>query len=385
MQDAPRFLITNCVPLNGGDEALLRAAIESLSHRFPGSSFTVLCKNLALCRQHLPDLDIASDLEFCETPHERAAVLQRYHSADIVLSAPGGFFHDHYAIDARLDGLETALNLGKPVILFGQSIGPFWKPESITRIRDVFNRVDRICVRDEISINHLRSCGVDESRFTLTADVAFLWRDLAPQLFTHKSGLISNIGLCSRAWPLKDQTSISHTVRKTAALCEHLLQDRSRSVTLISTCQGIPGYWDDSKLSREVLASLPRELSDRCRVDDIRRSPRKLIRALGSLDAFIGMRLHGCLLAMLGGTPAMGLAYEPKTPEIFGQMGLADYQLPFTTATSDWIAAADKFLASAKSIRDALPAKLDDRSSQANINIEEVARCLSRPAASSAA
>jgi polysaccharide pyruvyl transferase WcaK-like protein len=110
-----------------------------------------------------------------------------------------------------------------------------------------------------------------------------------------------------------------------------------------------------------------------------------LIAALGSLDAFIGMRLHGCLLAMLGGTPAMGLAYEPKTPEIFGQMEFTGYQLPFTTAASDWIATADKFLASADSIRAALPAKLDERSRQANINIEEVARCLSRPAASSAA
>jgi colanic acid/amylovoran biosynthesis protein len=385
MLNQPRFLITNCVPLNGGDEALLRAAVESLHRRFPGASFTVLCKNLPLCRQYLPDLNLAADLEFCETPDERAATLSAYHDADIVLSAPGGFFHDHYAIEARLVGLEAALNLGKPVILFGQSIGPFWKPDSISRIREVFNRLDRICVRDQISLDHLRACGVDSARVSLTADVAFLWRDLAPDLFTPKSTPIRNIGICIRAWPLKDQVSIAQTVQKTVALCAHLLQDPSCALTLISTCQGIPGYWDDSKLSREVVASLPREFAARCHVDDIRRPPRELIRALGSLDAFIGMRLHGCLLAMLAGTPAMGLAYEPKTPEIFTQMGLENYQLPFSASARDWIAKADDFLKSAQPIRAALPTKLDERARQANINIEEVARCLSRPVASSAA
>src|SRR4051812_43177023 len=105
----PRFLITNCVPLNGGDEALLRATIEGLSRRIPGCSVGVLCKSVALCRKYLPDLELASDLEFCESAEERHAVLDMYRSADLVISAPGGFFHDHYAIDARLDGLETAI------------------------------------------------------------------------------------------------------------------------------------------------------------------------------------------------------------------------------------------------------------------------------------
>src|SRR5947209_17363785 len=98
MGNGPRFLITNCVPLNGGDEALLRAAIEGLTRRFPESSVGVLCKNVALCRRYLPDLELAADLEFCESPDERQAVLEMYRAADMVISAPGGFFHDHYAI-----------------------------------------------------------------------------------------------------------------------------------------------------------------------------------------------------------------------------------------------------------------------------------------------
>ena len=56
------FLITNSVPLNGGDEALLRATVESLGQSFPGSNVTVLCKDVELARKYLPDLDLESDL-----------------------------------------------------------------------------------------------------------------------------------------------------------------------------------------------------------------------------------------------------------------------------------------------------------------------------------
>jgi polysaccharide pyruvyl transferase WcaK-like protein len=38
------------------------------------------------------------------------------------------------------------------------------------------------------------------------------------------------------------------------------------------------------------------------------------------MDAEIGMRLHGALLSMLGGTPAMAIAYEEKTPGIFASL-----------------------------------------------------------------
>src|ERR1700751_4622155 len=91
-----KFLITNSVPLNGGDEALLRALVAALVCRWPNSEVTVLCKDLPLCRKQLPDLHLASDLEFADTEESRRNTLECYRAADIVLSAPGGFLHDHY-------------------------------------------------------------------------------------------------------------------------------------------------------------------------------------------------------------------------------------------------------------------------------------------------
>ena len=58
------ILISNTVPLNGGDEALLRAVLESLRKRWPQSTITTLCKDLELTREFCPDLQLGSDLEF---------------------------------------------------------------------------------------------------------------------------------------------------------------------------------------------------------------------------------------------------------------------------------------------------------------------------------
>src|SRR5450432_1643421 len=194
------FLITNSVPLNGGDEALLRALSTSLTNRWPDSEVTVLCKDVELCRKQLPDLHLASDLEFANTEESRKSTLACYRSADVVLSAPGGFLHDHYSIEERLQGFDLALRLSKPLILVAQSIGPFWKPKSIKRVRQVLNRVSCICLRDDVSSQHLAKCGVEPSKIRITADAAFLWHGIAPEMFRPKSDSnVRLIGLSFRA------------------------------------------------------------------------------------------------------------------------------------------------------------------------------------------
>ncbi|HMO27309.1 MAG TPA: polysaccharide pyruvyl transferase family protein, partial [Tepidisphaeraceae bacterium] len=332
-------------------------------------------------RTLLPDLTLGAALEFARNDAERRSAKRLYGWADVVVSAPGGFFHDFYAIEPRLQGLEHALALDKPVILAGQSIGPFWKAESIARVREVFNRLAAICVRDDISRDVLDRCGVEPSRIVDGTDLAFLWRRLSPELFRARSSDVRHVGLCLRVWPLKDDASATETARKGAKLIEHLLVDPARRVTMISTCQGVPGYWDDSMLHDRVMRLLPDALRSRVVVDRARRAPEGLIRKLGSLDALVSMRLHGCLLAMLGGTPAAGLAYEQKTPQLYQQCGLDDLQIPFDAPIEQWIALVDRLLASVDTVHRGLPEMLETLSLQAQRTIEVITgsvACLSR-------
>ncbi|MEO5582010.1 MAG: polysaccharide pyruvyl transferase family protein, partial [Saprospiraceae bacterium] len=353
--------------------------IEALTERYPSSQFTVLCSQLELCRKYLPDINFASDLEFVTNEAEWKEVVTLYQEADIVISAPGGFIHDFYEIEDRLRGFEVALDLGKPIMIFGQSMGPFWKPASLKRVSHVMNRITSICVRDTISIKYLLDCGVAQSRISQTADAAFLWRHLAPAEFHLKAGPVKTIGLCFRVWPLGDTTGVIETVRKAKQLCIKLLIEEDRQLVFISTCQGVNGYIDDSLLALQVVEQLPFSLRSRCKIDRERRNPRSLMNAFGMCDAFIGMRLHGCIMAMLGGTPAMGLGYEHKTEEIFNQLGFGQYQVGFEKELDQWMECSNRFLNQITEIRLMLPKALDDINEMAQFNVKEVELCLRVP------
>jgi len=366
------LLITNAVPLNGGDEALLRATIESLIQNHPHCSITTLCKDVDTVRQRLTDLQFESDLEFAsEAGLEQVA--RQYHTADLVLSAPGGFLHDFYSIEPRLRGLEFALALGKPVVLLGQSIGPFWKPESLRRIPQVLNRVARICVRDAVSRQELLKVGVQSDKIQETADMAFLWRRLAPDLFQSRARPVRRIGVCFRTWPPGDAQAETRMLSKAVTLCHALLQPPDRELVFLSTCQGIAGYVDDSVLATRIAARLPAELQPRCRIIRERLGPTALIKNFAGCDAFVGMRLHGCILSMLGGTPAMGLGYENKTREIFSQLGLQPFQVHFESDVSEWLACAEHFLTQVDVIRSGLLARLEQACRRAELNLAVVA------------
>src|SRR6476659_5508705 len=177
--DKMRILITNSVPLNGGAESLLRATVESLQNRWPEADVTVLCNNPHNASPHLTDLSLDYDLEFVTCQRDRDRISRLYRSADVVLSAPGGFLNDFYPLSERLRGFEVAIALGKPVVLFAQSVGPFWTAESLRRVPEVLNRVSVICVRDAASKSCSVECGVNEKKIRETADAAFLWRHQA--------------------------------------------------------------------------------------------------------------------------------------------------------------------------------------------------------------
>jgi polysaccharide pyruvyl transferase WcaK-like protein/SAM-dependent methyltransferase len=359
------ILITNSVPLNGGDEALLLATVESLRARRPDGQITVLCRDADKARARFADLRIESDLEFVKNSSERIRVSNLYRAADLVLSAPGGFLSDHYSIEQRLRGFEVAIALGKPVVLFAQSIGPIWKHDSIRRIRDVLNRVSLILVRDAISEGYLVDCGVAREKIHQTADAAFLWRHLARELFQTKDGPVRSVALSFRTWPLGDQIEVEKTLFKAEQLCRQLLADPNRSLVFLSTCQGVAGYVDDSLLGLRIVERLPKELRHRCRVDRMRYAPRELMQQYGQCDASIGMRLHGCILSMLAGTPALGLGYEEKTQEVFHQLGLDAYQVPFTADIEEWVSGADRLLADIDGVRASLGQSLDRLASRA--------------------
>jgi colanic acid/amylovoran biosynthesis protein len=395
-----RFLITNSVPLNGGDEALLRATIAFLTDEFPNCHIKVLCKDVESCRRYCPDLELGSDLEFVRPStvasrlvlkargilhelvcfpiaprisfaslnKEERGIIDDYNFADLVISSAGGFLHDYYDIRQRLIGFEMALSLGKRVVIIGQSIGPFWKWRSMRLVRRALGRLDAILLRENHSLGHLRDSRVDQSRVFVSTDIAFYWRRMAPELYIAKRGPVRRIALSFRDWH-SDGVSVETIVQRAAELCRHLL-NRSADIDLVfvSTCQGVPHYADDSAVAKKIVRALPAMLQSRCAIDQRRYAPDRLIWRYSQMDAYIGMRLHGAILAMLGGTAAMAIAYEDKTPGIFATLGLEQFQVDHRQGAKRWISCAEVFMRCIDDIRVKLPTLLDAAAATLELN-----------------
>ncbi len=399
----PNILITNALPMNTGDEALLRGAVNALGKRWPDAQIRVLTKHVQRCKEWVPDLTLDTDLEYADGPrtrgirrHEtsvryarvwgwtertpnRARIRRWYQEADVVVSAPGGFLHDHYGVLDRLHGLEVAMDYGKPVVLFAQSVGPFWKRASLRAVPRVLNRLSAICVRDEISREHLLACGVCPDRIQVTADAAFMLHTQWPGLCRPKTAPVKMIGLSFRPWPTRDARSVRHTMEKAALLCKRLLAVPGREILFLSTCQGVPGYVDDSALAVRIVDGLSPDPCRRCRVDREHHDARSFVESARVCDAFIGMRLHGCLLSMLGGVPAMGLGYEHKTEQIFTQLGLRDYQVRFDRPVQDWLGCTERFLQDVPVLGPRLPAILQAAAERAERTVLAVEAALEGP------
>jgi len=144
-----KILIINSVPLNGGDEALLEATCQTLQQLFDRPQINILCKEYQLCRKMIPGYNFFSDHEYAQFDFGKSTlakikslikqklfafgftsffqqyqlletqaqkqVIQLYQEADLIISSPGGYLHDHYGYLERLKTFELLQSYAKPV------------------------------------------------------------------------------------------------------------------------------------------------------------------------------------------------------------------------------------------------------------------------------
>jgi colanic acid/amylovoran biosynthesis protein len=132
-----------------------------------------------------------------------------------------------------------------------------------------------------------------------------------------------------------------------AALVSDIVTRHGAEVTFISTCQGAGDYWtDDSVTAAAVVDGLDARLRKAVRIDRDFHTPWQLMSVLGRFDAVVATRLHVAILALLMGVPVLPIAYEFKTSELFGKLGLGGLVQDIEAVTPDGLCAAfEHFLA----------------------------------------
>lgn len=206
-------------------------------------------------------------------------------TADVVWSVGGGFLSSHYNYVFRLYIQLIARILGKKVVVFAQSIGPFNTRMSRLLIPNFLKRVDDLSVREPWSNDYLQKFKISP---TLTNDIAF-------NLQTTKAKRGNTVAICIK------NTSDNYD-KAILSFVGYLLQHETE-VILTSQTPADDHLLDTYRamLGTEKVTYIPYGFN-----------ARDLKKIYGECKLLIASRMHAIIFGSATGVPFISLAYEPK-------------------------------------------------------------------------
>jgi colanic acid/amylovoran biosynthesis protein len=366
-----RVLVTNCVILNGGDASIALGILQQLRSVYGGELEVAFADTQPeVARRYYPELDLRPVLlrRFVATrgihrrwvgvalrelniarfvaaarwpalrrllrPAERRE-LEAYESFDVIVSTGGTYLVETYPVWPRLAELRVGLALGKPLVMYTQSLGPFDVPYNRFWVRAIARRACAIFLRDGRSQNHLREIGADTTASMVIPDVAFAL-DM-PSAPAAQPGDGPVVVVSARSW--SDSDAMERYIAAMAQAIE-LLVARGFRVVLASSCQGIPEYVDDSVVAAAIADRLSVETRGAVTVDRAQRRPEELMSLLAQAQLAVCTRMHMAILSLNVGTPAVAVAYEFKSRELFEALGMPERVVDFAAIDGDALASA---------------------------------------------
>lgn len=251
----------------------------------------------------------------------RGPVRSRLAGFDVILdSGAGDSFTDSYGLK-RLVQIHTvqkaAHDLGVPVVMGPQTIGPFSTRLGRALARRSLGWMRAVVARDEVSGSASSKLGrpVD----AVATDVVFaLPRPATPRT---RDVILNVSGLLWGRNPHVDDVAYRASIRRTI---ETLLED-GRKVSLVAHVIGpdqLPKRRRAVDNDVPALRVLEHEFGGEPGFDAV--VPTDLSEArrmLGSASVVVGSRMHACLNALSMGTPAIPLAYSRKFGPLLADIG----------------------------------------------------------------
>jgi len=381
-----KVVITNTVAFNAGDAAILFGAMKLIRQAIgDDAQFLLLDRYGKAPGKYFTDLNFD---QFYITPFEdrrdgrftklwkRFEILRTrlrlpimpaaarrnvsiFRDADLVVATGGTYLVEHYNLDSSFLNLWLAINSGKPVCLFTQSLGPFNSARNIEWLKRIIPRARLVLLRDERSQRHLREV-TDSNNTVVLSDAAFALSDLdrlEQARKRHFPGTSPKIVISVRNWRFPGHSSPRDALAAyrecMRAVTEHLVRKYHATITFASTCQGAPEYWtDDSAEATLIAEGLPPDVASRVTVDRSFRKPNEIIDFLADMDLVISTRMHMAILALCAGTPVLPIAYEFKTEELFSGMNLGDWvQNISAMSPADAVALVDRYIGQLDELR----------------------------------
>lgn len=332
VKHTPRLLICgNYGATNIGDEAILQSIFQVVASTFPHAHIQVASANPALTTQQYKVETVekipAGLRSLWKAIFSRSLkrTLTAYRSADAVIFGGGGLFTDErpHAIFIWLLQILPAFWYKKPVLCFGQSVGPLMTRWSRFFVKKIFKGMKIVTVRDEASQLILHKMGVGNIH-VLPDPVFGLY--IANIKHTHHSDEHYErkpyIVLSLRPW-IKN----SEKHHKIVAEFVDWLFDTYHIKTFFVPFQSAQD--DDEKELLRVFSKLGHR--DAAEVLAHNEKTEDVLKLMKHATAVVGMRLHSLIFSTITHTPFLALSYSLKVVEVVRQLGMDNYLSEYRT------------------------------------------------------
>jgi len=282
---------------NSGDDALLKAMINSLRELKEDISITVLSQSPA---------DTAKTYGVNAVPRfkflEISKILKR---TKLLISGGGSLIQDitsRKSLMYYLWIIKQSLKRGAKVMLYANGIGPVVRPGNKRKAAKVLRNVDMITLRDEQSREVLENLGLSTENVIVTADPAFCLEAKAVDV-SKICGFGESEKYCVisvRPWKEND----AEFEQKMAEICNYSIE-KHKILPLFLPMQPSFDLEISNKILRLTKAQLGKALSDNLSVEEI-------LGIIARAEFVIGMRLHTLIYSASMGVPVIGLVYDPK-------------------------------------------------------------------------
>ncbi|SEM27758.1 Polysaccharide pyruvyl transferase family protein WcaK [Syntrophus gentianae] len=267
--------------------------------------------------------------------------------ADVVVSVGAERINDKFIknICFSLYTYEIVKRLGRPMVLFPCTIGPFLFKSTQWLAATVLRHLDLIYTRDNLSFK--TTCGlkgVGKKKVVNTSDVAIFQpqadRNRALNLIGAKDDEYI-VGISVMRWSYvanSVDTAYSNYesyVREMAFFADNLVERYGVTVIFYPTNFPVRGCReDDVTTAREI--QLRMRYKDRTRIIEKLPRPSDLKGMLACSEINITTRMHACILSTGAYVPTISINYLFKLREYMHSLGLGDFSIDIEQFNADW-------------------------------------------------
>jgi polysaccharide pyruvyl transferase CsaB len=304
---------------NLGDEMILKGLLQTLRNAVPFAELTVLSGNPEeTARRHYVKTAEKFPAGFRSLVKMflgmRKGPSEIVKECDYFILGGGGLFGGLKKRANIIWGIQAmmAYFYNKPVIMYGQSIGPLkgWFVKKI--VKNLFKKAKTIILRDQKSKDRLSNIGISKEKINVFPDLAFGFKNENTASNKQKKLVVA----------LREMKGITPKFKESiAGFLNWLINENKWQVTFITFQTGIGS---DDPLHEEIRAMIVDkpyvEIISEHNIDHI-------LQNFAEAEMVLGMRLHAIVSAIKTKTPFIAINYAPKVKDFLASSSLDSHML----------------------------------------------------------